>query len=108
VGALITRHQHGLTDWECSNTPDDDSDFAATLFNDMTSNVTFLMGQGIGGASTDHKQLVGTGAYFEGTNIIVYIKGREDDNGNWWRTDSARGTRRNENGLTLVNAHYDS
>lgn len=96
------------TNLESSDTPNGDADFAVTVFNDMTSNCTFLMGQGIGGANTDHKLPVGTGIYFEGTNIIVYIRGKQDDKGSWWRADSVNGTRRNEKGLTLVNAHYDS
>lgn len=47
-------------------------------------------------------------AYFEGTNILVYIRGKGDDEGSWWNTAGIHDTRRNENGLTLVNAHYDS
>jgi hypothetical protein len=47
-------------------------------------------------------------AYFEGTNILVYIRGRADDQGRWWDAEAARNSRRNKKGLTLVNAHYDS
>ena len=47
-------------------------------------------------------------AYFEGTNILVYIRGKSDDQGKWWDTAGAHDSRRNEKGLTLVNAHYDS
>ncbi|KAK1760664.1 hypothetical protein QBC47DRAFT_367835 [Echria macrotheca] len=84
-----------------------DGEHAVTVFNDLTSNCTFLMGQGIGGASGDKVARIGTGAYFEGTNIIVYIRGKQDDSGRFWHAD-VRDARRNEKGLTLVNAHYDS
>lgn len=47
-------------------------------------------------------------AYFEGTNILVYIRGTSDDPGAWWKGADVHNTRRNEKGLTLVNAHYDS
>lgn len=47
-------------------------------------------------------------AYFEGTNILVYIRGKADDEGRWWDSTGIHDTRRNEKGLTLVNAHYDS
>jgi hypothetical protein len=47
-------------------------------------------------------------AYFEGTNILVYIRGKADDEGSWWNTAGIHDTRRNEKVLTLVNAHYDS
>ncbi len=85
----------------------DGSPTAVTVFDDTTANVTFLMGTGIGGAKGAASH-VGTGAYFEGTNIYVYIRGSQDDEGDWWRTDGVREARRNEKGLTLVNAHYDS
>lgn len=74
----------------------------------MIANSTFLMGAGIGGVRTPHDAAVGTAAYFEGTNILVYIRGKQDDTGNWWHVDSVHKARRNEKGLTLVNAHYDS
>lgn len=86
----------------------DVSGSAVTVFDDMTSNCTVLMGQGIGGARTGHETPVGQAAYFEGTNILVYIRGKQDDQGSFWRTDSVHESRRNEKGLTLVNAHYDS
>ncbi|CAK1355271.1 Vacuolar membrane protease [Cercospora beticola] len=42
--------------------------------------------------------------YGESTNLIVYIRGTEDDEGDWWNsTESYRGP----SGV-LVNAHYDS
>lgn len=65
------------------------------IFDDNLSNLTYpgsLLGD------TD------VAVYFEGTNIIVYIRGEEDDPANWWeipgRVPNGRGV--------LVNAHYDS
>lgn len=46
------------------------------------------------------------GTYFEGTNIIVYIRGTDDDEGEWWKKPAAEWSR-NHHGV-LVNAHYDS
>ena len=50
----------------------------------------------------------GTAVYHEGSNIYVYIRGDEDDAGDWWKAGKFHETRRNEKGLTLVNAHLDS
>ncbi|KAF1833892.1 endoplasmic reticulum metallopeptidase 1 [Decorospora gaudefroyi] len=58
------------------------------VFDDLTSNATFSSGS--------------TSVYFEGTNIIVAIRGSEDD-------EPFNSTeRRPDNGGVLVNAHYDS
>ncbi|KAL4880105.1 hypothetical protein BJY04DRAFT_192474 [Aspergillus karnatakaensis] len=43
--------------------------------------------------------------YFEGTNIIVYIRGEEDEAEHWWEVP---GGRPKGKGGVLVNAHYDS
>ena len=60
------------------------------IFNDMTSNVTFSSR--------------GLSVYFEGTNVIVYIRGSDDEDGDWWTSYSPpKGP-----GGILVNAHYDS
>ncbi|KAH8692788.1 putative zinc metalloprotease [Talaromyces proteolyticus] len=45
------------------------------------------------------------GVYFEGTNVMVYIRGRDDDKRNWWETP---GLSPSGKGGVLVNAHYDS
>ncbi|CAE7194976.1 hypothetical protein CFE70_007493 [Pyrenophora teres f. teres 0-1] len=58
------------------------------IIDDLTSNATFSSGA--------------TSVYFEGTNIIVAIRGSEDDEP-FNSTD-----RRPNNGGVLVNAHYDS
>ncbi|RDW93318.1 M28 family metallopeptidase [Aspergillus mulundensis] len=43
--------------------------------------------------------------YFEGTNILVYIRGEDDDLEHWW--ELPEGTPKGKGGV-LVNAHYDS
>lgn len=70
------------------------------VFNDMTSNLTF--------STSSAYQSV----YFEGTNIIVYIRGsgsdeKEDD---WWDPQKYPAILRTYTGRggVLVNAHYDS
>ena len=65
------------------------------VFNDLISNVTFT-GPSLGAP--------GLSVYFEGTNIIVYIRGTNDDEGDWWKS----GSRPKGPGGVLVNAHYDS
>ena len=68
---------------------------SVVVFNDLVSNLTFA-----GEASGAH----GLSVYFEGTNIIVYIRGTKDDPREWWRsTSTPEGL-----GGVLVNAHYDS
>jgi len=70
----------------------------------MTSNCTFLMASGV----VTNPNTPQVAAYFEGTNILVYIRGKSDDQGKWWDAEDVHDSRRNEKGLTLVNAHYDS
>ncbi|KAF3394165.1 Vacuolar membrane protease [Penicillium rolfsii] len=61
------------------------------VFDDLTSNLTFSDNQ--------------SGVYFEGTNILVYIRGFEDQKEKWWETPGKAPTSK---GGVLVNAHYDS
>lgn len=72
------------------------------IFNDMTSNLSFST-DGIFGTSGRAKE-PGTSTYFEGTNIIVYIRGSEDDKSDRWIRDGNS----HRKGGVLVNAHYDS
>ena len=67
-----------------------------TVFDDMTSNLTFCLN----GTYTRS----GASVYFEGTNIIVYIQGSQDDAEEWW----LNGGKPMGKGGVLVNAHYDS
>ncbi|EAT86623.1 protease [Parastagonospora nodorum] len=64
------------------------------LIDDNESNATFSSGS--------------TTVYFEGTNIIVAIRGSEDDEPYHSPQSSPPGERRLDNGGVLVNAHYDS
>ncbi|KAI4149699.1 MAG: hypothetical protein L6R39_002442 [Caloplaca ligustica] len=73
----------------------------AVVFSDITSNVTFSS-EGRKRTS-DAGREAGVSVYFEGTNIIVYIRGSEDGTGDWWVT----GKDPPEKGGVLVNAHYD-
>ena len=67
---------------------------AVVVFNDMLSNLTF---------SQDSTGSPVVSTYFEGTNIITYIRGTEDPDGSWWTSGNEPG-----HGGVLVNAHYDS
>ena len=66
------------------------------VFSDITSNLTF--------SSPGRKNDAGFSIYFEGTNIIVYVRGFEDEEGDWW----SKRTKPQGKGGVLVNAHYDS
>lgn len=71
-------------------------DSPVVIFSDMVSNASFAEG-GRGGTP-------GISVYFEGTNIIVYIRGSEDEPGEWYlKKEKPKGK-----GGVLVNAHYDS
>ncbi|KAH8888846.1 hypothetical protein GQ53DRAFT_871243 [Thozetella sp. PMI_491] len=76
-------------------------DADVTVFDDVVANATFLFA-----GSTGPKG--GMAAYYEGTNIYVYIKGSEDEDITWWDTNDVDPSRYSGKGLTLVNAHYDS
>lgn len=65
-----------------------------TVFDDLLSNLTFA-------GSFDGSTSVGV--YFEGTNILVYVRGTDDEAGRWWENANTPSS-----GGVLVNAHYDS
>lgn len=69
---------------------------AVVIFSDNVSNVSFQFDQ-------KGKAPVPS-VYFEGTNIIVYIRGSEDDPDDWFLTNKKPQSK----GGVLVNAHYDS
>ena len=71
-------------------------DAAIVIFSDNVSNVSFQFDQ-------KGKAPVPS-VYFEGTNIIVYIRGSEDDPDDWFLTNKKPQSK----GGVLVNAHYDS
>lgn len=74
----------------------------AVVFSDLTSNVTFSVARRLGAPNSDLESDIGV--YFEGTNIIVYIRGSEDDADDWWTVPR----KPQGKGGVLVNAHYDS
>lgn len=76
-----------------------------TIFNDLQSNVTFSTLGSIGSAGLGRRP--GQSVYFEGTNIIVYIRGTEDDEVDWWKADNFDINKSPKKGGVLVNAHYD-
>lgn len=66
------------------------------VFSDVVSNVSLSASGSVGEP--------GMSVYFEGTNIIVYIRGSNDDEqGSWWLEKETP-----SKGGVLVNAHYDS
>lgn len=76
-----------------------------TIFNDLQSNITFSSLGAIG--SANQGRYPGQSIYFEGTNIIVYIRGTEDEEGEWWNSNSFDSETSPKKGGVLVNAHYD-
>ena len=74
----------------------------AVVFSDVEANVTFSH-EGRKNDSPLGRE-PGLSVYFEGTNIIVYIRGSEDGDEDWWKT----GKGPPEKGGVLINAHYDS
>lgn len=88
---------------ESHSTPRDSSQ--AIIFNDLVSNYTStaLTSIGVSGRRS------GISTYFEGNNIIVYIRGTEDEKGEWWKqahTHEKKGA--HGKGGVMVNAHFDS
>ena len=69
----------------------------AFVFEDNSSNLTF--------SSPGIAPSPGVSVYFEGTNIIIYVPGKEDDTTKWWKDPSSQPSSRK---AVLVNAHYDS
>lgn len=81
---------------------------AVTVFNDISSNLTQSMDQSRLGTNAPSRANGGIAAYFEGTNIMVYIRGTDDEEGEWWNKRERKGAKVIGRGGTLVNAHYDS
>ncbi|KAK2022312.1 putative zinc metalloprotease [Colletotrichum zoysiae] len=73
---------------------------AVTIFDDTISNTTYL------GALGSFNLAGPYATYFEGTNKLVYIRGTQDEDGEWWKGN--RDPRKIGEGGVLVNAHYDS
>jgi hypothetical protein len=91
---------------ELSKTSLEPPGHGVTVFNDLLSNVTVSFG-GLPGSRKDGAE-TGNAAYFEGTNIIVYIRGTLDEEGEWWNKRRSNRKLPIGKGGVLVNAHYDS
>ncbi|PBP19295.1 Peptidase family M28 family [Diplocarpon rosae] len=76
----------------------------AVIFNDIVSNYTTnaLTSIGVSG------RRLGISTYFEGSNIIVYIRGTEDEEEDWWKPLPPYTHRLHGKGGVMVNAHFDS
>ncbi|KAI2623414.1 hypothetical protein GGS21DRAFT_340465 [Xylaria nigripes] len=70
------------------------------ILEDVTSNVT--------ASDSIWQSNTKTVTYFEGKNIVVYIRGKDDPPGRWWEDGSYTPDRIIGNGGVLLNAHYDS
>lgn len=68
-----------------------------TIFDDRMANVTY----------TSQGAQYWTGQYFEGSNIYVYIHGKDDPQGDWWAPGQGPTASRRTGGV-LVNCHFDS
>ncbi|KAL9111414.1 MAG: hypothetical protein Q9227_004091 [Pyrenula ochraceoflavens] len=104
IDSIIRSHGRNTTAWEdqpgkptSTRYTSEGDDPAVYVFNDNTSNLTFSI------PSSPISDGVST--YFEGTNIIVYIQGSDDDRREWWNEDNGEP---HSKGGVLVNAHYDS
>lgn len=75
-----------------------------TVFNDMLSNYTSTALTKIGASG----RRAGISTYFEGSNIVVYIPGTEDEKGDWWNPSSMHAAKTHGKGGVMINAHFDS
>ncbi|KAF2969333.1 hypothetical protein GQX73_g4226 [Xylaria multiplex] len=78
------------------------ADSDVVVLEDVTSNLTTS-----GSIWTPNTK---SAAYFEGKNIVIYIRGKDDPPGRWWE-DVSPGYRVDKvigKGGVLLNAHYDS
>jgi hypothetical protein len=76
--------------WVSGDDRQTDASASVVLFDDQTSNVTM--------------SIAPNSVYFEGENIMVYIRGIDDDDEDWWKSSQPyRGK-----GGVLVNAHCKS
>jgi hypothetical protein len=96
---LLLRIESILAEQETAD-PSNTTELRIHIFSDLSSNLTFSSPGSVVGAGAS-----GLSVYFEGTNIIVYIRGSEDGDDNWWKDPNGKPS--NDGGV-LVNAHYDS
>ncbi|KAI1001864.1 Vacuolar membrane protease [Podosphaera aphanis] len=74
------------------------------VFNDLVANYTSTT---LGSKNNGGRQ-TGVSTYFEGSNLIVYVRGREDENCEWWKNPSECTKQVGATRGVLVNAHFDS
>ncbi|KAK7426627.1 hypothetical protein QQZ08_006805 [Neonectria magnoliae] len=91
---------------------DDDDDVRSgsrppgvTLFDDQISNLTWTYNKYKRVGANFGKPIWGS-QYFEGNNFYIYIHGKDDPEGDWWRTRSRKPFQ--GPGGVLVNCHFDS
>src|SRR6187402_436702 len=78
---------------------------SATIINDLQSNITYSFPGRF--ESAGEGTLPGDSVYFEGANILVYIRGTEDEEGEWWNLQgSLNSLKVHGKGGVLVNAHF--
>ena len=95
VDDILAENNASYATCDGSNFDDPSYDEAnVIILNDLQSNLSFAW---------NSRSAPRTSQYFEGTNVIVYVRGSEDGNHDWRTPDLSR-TR----GGVLVNAHYDS
>ena len=74
-----------------------------TVFSDLVANYTSTALTNIGVTG----RRAGISTYFEGNNIIVYIRGTEDEAGEWWKPIPYTPHSHGQGGV-MVNSHFDS
>jgi hypothetical protein len=84
------------------------NDSQVVVFNDIDNNVTVWAPESVAKFKGDLAPPKAVGTYFEGSNIAVYIRGKDDPKGEWWQDGSPRTDKIIGKGGVLVNAHFDS
>lgn len=91
IHSIISKNQALQTSTSAPSAP-------AYVFDDTSCNITFS-------APANNLRDTSVSVYFDSTNIIVYVRGDEDDQRKWWNERDGKPSQRT--GI-LVNAHYDS
>lgn len=107
TNSTTARSNYSIRSLKLSESRPEESSHNVTVFNDLMSNVTVRFG-GLPGSHSPGEGESGNAAYFEGTNVIVYIRGSLDEEGEWWKRKRNHLKLPIGKGGVLVNAHYDS
>jgi hypothetical protein len=94
IGEIAEENGVSLTKSEGSEGVLEGGDGKVVVFTEDESNVTFV----------DDWRKQPWSQYSESTNVLVYIRGKQDEGGAWWN----RSGKYEGKGGVLVNAHYDS